>query len=346
MTTVAERETTVVARSCPQCGEACEPADAHCASCGAALHEGRARAVSADEVEEGYHCETCGSRVRGGGRSRRCAFCGSTYVVELPPDEDHPTPHVVALFQVEQDEATRAVRGWLSRRWLAPGAFRRQERLEGVQCVYVPFWAFSTRAESRWRARIGEFWYEQKKERYRAADGKWRTRTRTVRHTEWHGLSGKHHEFLANYLVSGSNGLPQRDADRLKPFDLTGGSRYAPHVVAGWSVEDCSVERDAAWDRSKAAFFDAETDAVARFLPGDVSELLEIETSFHDIAGSLVLLPVWLLTVRHEDTPYRVLVNGQSGRVTGESPTSPWKITGIALIVVAIIVTLLIVYGG
>ena len=72
------------------------------------------------------------------------------------------------------------------------------------------------------------------------------TRTRRVRETEWWNLSGRHHHYYSGYLVSGSRGLSQYDADRIKPFNLPAMKRYQPFFLAGWLSEEYSIAADEA----------------------------------------------------------------------------------------------------
>ena len=39
-----------------------------------------------------------------------------------------------------------------------------------------------------------------------------------------------------------------------------------------------------------------------------------------------LLLPIWSAAFRFRDRTFRFVVNGQSGKVRGERPYSPWKI--------------------
>jgi hypothetical protein len=60
------------------------------------------------------------------------------------------------------------------------------------------------------------------------------------------------------------------------------------------------------------------------FMPGDSHHSLTSETDLRDEAMDLVLLPVWVCAVRWRDDrpPVRLLVNGQTGAVVGETPVS------------------------
>ena len=44
------------------------------------------------------------------------------------------------------------------------------------------------------------------------------------------------------------------------------------------------------------------------------------------------MLPVWIATYRFENKVFRLLVNGQTGEVVGETPTVWWKIALAGLV--------------
>jgi hypothetical protein len=207
------------------------------------------------------------------------------------------------------------------------------EKLKGV---YLPFWSFSMLAHSRWSAQIGEYWYRT--ETYTTTEnGKTVTKTRTVRETEWWSLSGNHHRYYSHYLVSGSRGLSQQEADRVKPFHLAALKRYEPYYLAGWLSEEYSVERDHALGVCQQEFYQREHQNVAAFLPGDTQRGLRVDTHFSDINSDLILLPIYLLSYRYRDKLYRFMVNGQTGKASGDKPLS-WLKIGIAVVVALVIV--------
>ena len=66
-----------------------------------------------------------------------------------------------------------------------------------------------------------------------------------------------------------------------------------------------------------------------------------VETEFSNINSDLILLPIYLLTYRYRDKIYRFLINGQTGKMAGDKPLSPWR---IALAVGLVVVLLVIVW--
>jgi hypothetical protein len=277
-------------------------------------------------------------------RSYTCPFCDSNYVVEYTADQTgRQAPEFVVGFAVTAEEAMREFRRWLGRSgWFRPGDLKAAQVADKLKGIYIPFWSFSMLARSRWSAAIGEHWHRT--ETYTTMeDGKPVTKTRTVTETEWWDLSGRHHHYYAGYLVSGSRGLKQDDAERIKPFHLAALRRYAPCYLAGWLCEEYSVDRESAVAISQREFQRLEHEKIAAFLPGDTHRSLDAQIEFDDVGSDLILLPVYVLSYRYRDKLYRFLLNGQTGKAAGRKPVSWWKIglTAAAAVIVAVILALL-----
>jgi hypothetical protein len=240
-------------------------------------------------------------------------------------------------FAVTPDQAREKFRRWLRQaNWFRPGDLTRASVEDKLKGVYLPFWSFSMLAESSWTAQIGENW--TRVETYTTTEnGQTVTRTRTVIETEWWPLAGRHHEFYSGYLVSGSRGLKQADAERIKPFHLAALKRYEPSFLAGWLSEEYSVEREAALSVCQQEFAHREHAEVAAFLPGDTHSQVLLDTAFSQINSDLVLLPVYVLSYRYRQKLYRFLVNGQTGRESGDKPVSGKRILAVVFGVLVLI---------
>jgi hypothetical protein len=329
---------------CGSCGGPAEAGSSHCPACGAALAGGEAPGeTAASPLTAGFACKSCGATVacEPGRGSYACAFCGSTYVVELPGEGlARLVPEFVLPFRIDREEAGRIFARWSRGDFFTPGDVRAASRVDRLQGVYLPFWTFSMRAESTWEADIGEHWWETVSETVTDSQGKKTTRTRQVRHTEWHPLRGRHHSFHAHHLTSGSTGLPQGEAEGVFPFELIEMRRYRPHLLAGWLAEAFSVPREDALAACQQAFTEEEGRRIAEFLPGDTHKGLEWTTTFSEVADDLLLLPFWIGAYTYKGKVYRFVLNGQTGRATGTRPMSPWKIAAVLLVVLALLAVL------
>jgi len=345
---------------CDACGTPIESLDKFCPACGttnprytppargAAATTQRpieAELVVVDEpAQKHFRCDNCGSEMTADPQQRSyvCPFCDSTYVVEFSPNlTGRQRPEFVIGFTITPEQALAEFHKWLRQNsWFRPGDLAQAKIADRLKGIYLPFWSFSMLAQSTWRASIGEYWYRT--ETYTTTDSKGNrvTRTRQVRETEWFPLAGRHHRYYSGYLVSGSKGLPQGQAQRVMPFQLPALKRYEPYFLAGWLSEEYSVEREQALQLCQQEFYQREQQNIAAFLPGDTHSGLEASTTFDHINSDLILLPVYLLTYRYQDKLYRFLLNGQTGKMEGDKPVSWHRIgtvIGVCLAVIALI---------
>lgn len=333
---------------CEACGTPVEATDRFCPACAAPNPAVQlSETVEVVRKQKHFRCEGCGSEVATDPdhRSYVCPFCDSTYVVEFSREETgRQKPEFVIGFAVTLDQAREKFQQWLgSNSWFRPGDLKNATVVDKMKGIYLPFWGFSMLAESTWSARIGEYWYRT--ETYTTTEnGKTVTKTRQVRETEWWNLSGNHHRYHAGYMVSGSKGLSQREADRVKPFQLPALKRYEPYYLAGWLSEEYTVRREAALERSKQEFYERERQEIESFMPGDTHRDLHASTTFSHINSDLCLLPIYLLSYRYKEKLFRFMVNGQTGKVAGDKPLSWLKITMFSASVLLALLLLILLF--
>ncbi len=331
---------------CTRCGAPLDRDDRFCAACGLPHPISRAQQAG-PPPQRHFRCQTCGAELTTDlqQRSYVCPFCDSTYVVEFAPQlTGRQHPEFVIGFAITPQQALQAYHHWIAQRgWFRPGDLKSTRVDDKLRGVYLPFWSFTMRADSRFSAAIGEYWYRT--ETYAVlVGGRRTTRTRRVRETEWWPLSGQHHAYYSGYLISGSRGLSQSDAERIGPFQLAALKRYEPYFLAGWLSEEYSISRQEAEARCREEFLRREQHAVRDFLPGDTYRDLRVHTRLDLLESDLILLPVYVLTYRYRGRLYRFLMNGQTGRIAGAKPIS-WTRVGLAIgavvLLAAIVGTLL-----
>jgi hypothetical protein len=338
---------------CGACGAPVEPGDRFCTHCGATVEETPVADVVAESPPQRHiECQTCGAQITTSldQRSYTCPFCDSTYVTEnIEAASGRQPPEFVIGFAITPSDALERFRKWQRDNSIfRPGDLAMAEIEGKLRGVYLPFWRFTMRSHSRWAAEIGEHWYRT--ETYTTTEnGKTVTRTRQVQETEWWSLAGQHHLYHRDYLVSGSKGLPQQEAQRIGPFNLPALKRYEPYYIAGWTTEEYSIDQQQANDLCRAEFERRERAAVAAFLPGDTHRDLRVSTTFSDPTSDLCLLPVYLLSYRYQDQVYRFLLNGQTGRMAGDKPWSWRRIgaaIGIGVVLLAILIIIVLIIAG
>lgn len=330
--------------TCPFCGTAAQPDEE--AEPTATIEEYRLD-EALKKAPRGYGtatksqtCRACGAvfDVEPSVTATECPFCTSTQVVAHDEDDALIRPESVLPFAVEKNDAVRQFRSWLGGLWFRPNALKKAAQLERIRGVYLPAWTFDAQASSRWTAQAGYHYYVD--EQYTVEeDGKQFTRTRKVRKTRWEPASGSRTGSYDDWIVQASGGLDQAAIKGLLPFDLTQLKPYHTRFLSGFEAERYKVGLDAAWEIAQKELQQQEIHACRSLVPGDTQRDLKVATTWRDVHFKHTLLPVWVAAYRYDGKVYRYLVNGESGKASGEAPISKWK-------VFFFIVSLVVAIGG
>ena len=292
-----------------------------------------------------YSCPNCGAYVDFPAEllSTQCAFCDSPLVQEDRGAK--PPPGFIAKFVLDRGQAGGKLRAYFKQAWFLPKDLEKNARPEELKGVYVPFWAIDAVARTHYETQVGIHWYEQ--ETYTVVEnGERVTKTRTVQRTDWHPLSGSYARHYRNHLVCGSKGIPEEETNRLEPFDLGRCLEYEPAHVAGWLAEHFTVDVEKG---AVTAIEEIRAEQGARlpgFLPGDCYRGLNWSSEIEPEGSRSVLLPIWIATYRHKGEAFRLLVNGQTGSVTGSLPKDRLQPVLLAMAALLLLVVLGWLAGG
>jgi hypothetical protein len=202
--------------------------------------------------------------------------------------------------------------------------------------VYVPFWTFDAHVHSDWTAEAGYYYYET--EEYTSYEnGESVTRTRQVQRTRWESAWGRRDDDYDDTLVCASKGLPSELVDKFTSFNTKLLVPYGPQYLAGWKAESYAIDLQNAHGIGKQKMSTQQEARCARDVPGDTHRGLVVNNHWSRETFKHVLLPIWIAAYRYNEKPYRFLVNGQTGEVTGEAPYSWVKIFFFTLFCVAVI---------
>lgn len=282
-------------------------------------------------------CRTCGATVSFAGVAiaSACDFCGSDQVLEQESKRSLIRPQSLVPFGVEQARAREKFKTWLAGLWFRPNNLKHKAAVGEINGVYVPYWTFDAGVASQWTAEAGYYYYVTVS--YTTQEnGRSVQRTRQERRTRWEHASGWRNDTYDDVLVVASRGLPTKLAEKLTTFDTSSLVAYDPRYLAGWRAEEYAVELDEGWSNGKAKMERGQYQKCGRDVPGDTQRGLRVQNQFSNETFKHVLMPIWIASYRYEEKPYRFLVNGQTGEVTGEAPWSWIKITLFTLLMLAI----------
>ncbi|WP_375559298.1 hypothetical protein ACE193_16370 [Bernardetia sp. OM2101] len=281
-------------------------------------------------------CDGCGARatLKPNVVSDECAFCGTPLVTSSPETVEVFQPKSLLPFTIDQKEAGKLFKDWVSSLWFAPNDLKKRAALtEKLKGMYIPYWTFDSDTNSRYQGARGDYYYTT--ENYTDSDGN--AQTRQVRHTRWTNVSGRIDHFFDDTLVLASHSLPQKYVDKLEPWDLEKLAGYDDRYLSGFQTETYQVDLKSGFEVAKDKMETQIRTMVSSDIGGDEQRIQSVQTNHNDITFKHILLPLWISAYRYNDKAFRFLVNARTGEVQGERPYSVIK---IALAVIAVLIIL------
>ena len=252
-----------------------------------------------------------------------CPFCGAKIVAQ--PREADPllAPEGVLPFSITQKTASESIKKWISTRWFAPNALKRQAEQDKSQGVYLPFWTYDAQTDSAYRGERGEHYYET--EHYTDSDGK--RQSRQVQRTRWYSASGHVSHFFDDVLIAATSSVPRKRLDDLEPWGLADMKPYEPAYLSGFQAQRYQIALTAGFETAKIVMADTIDSLVRRDIGGDEQRVHHVDTRYSELTFKHLLLPVYISAYRYQGKVFQVVVNARTGEVQGERPYSVWKIT-------------------
>lgn len=277
-------------------------------------------------------CRGCGAVSLVEARATRCPFCDAPVVIREELLEVI-TPESVLPFAIERRDAGDRFRRWVESRWFAPNDLKARARGRGMDGVYLPYWAFDSRTDTRYRGQRGRHHYVTVEH----TDAEGQRSTKTVRRTRWRRVSGQVRRHFRNVLVVASRSLPSRMLNRLEPWDLDALHPFDPGFLSGFFAERYGVDLRSGFEGARKRMEPEIRRDVCRDIGGDAQRITRLDVGHDDVRFKHLLLPLWISSFRYGDRVYRFIVNARTGRAYGERPYSAWKI-GIAVAAAALVV--------
>jgi Zn finger protein HypA/HybF involved in hydrogenase expression len=340
----------VVDFKCPQCGAvtaySAEAGGLVCEHCGYS-EKARAAVVGAaaptyeftvetvERAEQGWgidrkevECQNCGARmsVPPENLTATCPFCGSNKVIQRAATQDNLRPRFLIPFKLDAEKCRQIARTWLGSSWMT---FRGLQELAGEAAftpIYTPFWTFDSTTRADWEAEVGHTVSEQYYE-----DGQWKTRTKT----EWRWEHGSARENFQNLLVSGTSRLSSRHLEKIKNYDMSALVDYAPQFLAGMHAQAYDTSLDQAWEVGRKEMRERTREACVQQASTSQVRNFSMNLDFSDESWRYILLPVYLSAYPYSGRTYQVMLNGETGTISGQRPVDWNRIWLVAALLIA-----------
>jgi len=244
-------------------------------------------------------CRGCGGAVvmEVGAEHPQCLFCGARALEQTELPETVEPPKQFLPFAQTEDDADTAFRTFARSSIWYPSDIR-QARLE-LRPLLLPAWLWSGEVEGHYVGLV----------RAASSSGK-------------RPVSGVGTESLTGVLVPSSTAISRTELSAISPFDASAATAFDV-LDATAPFELGTLTRSAA---THAAMREMENIIVGQIAAETRTSKVRVSCLYSELEGEPVLLPVYVGTYRRGEKFFRVVINGQSGELTGHAPYSIVKI--------------------
>lgn len=285
-----------------------------------------------------FLCPNCGAEIVTDATTAAtyCYYCHNPVVLSGRLSGEF-LPNKVLPFAVEKEEVINRFLAWTKKKWFVPKAFFNKDQIDKLTGVYFPYWATDAEVDGTMQAngtviriwRIGDIEYTETKQFAVSRAGK---------------LSFK--ELVKNAL---SKNTQQKMVEGVQPFPLDKAIDFKSQYLAGFQAEKRDIEYEAIKSQIQSELKDY-SEKLLKDTANGYTTLTGVRTSasITNEVNNYVLLPVWLVTYRSNDSSKKVYyyaMNGQTGKVSGVLPISQKKLGLTALGIFAGLAILFLIGG-
>lgn len=258
-----------------------------------------------------YNCPSCGAELiyDAAAAASKCPYCDNPILVPgqfsggLKPDWIIP-------FKIDKAAAEKALRQHYKGKYFLPRSFKNGNHIREIQGVYVPFWLFDGTAK-------GELLYEGTKVR------QYRNGNYEITETQYFDITRSGNLSFEKIPVNASLRMDDAFMDSIEPYDYKELRDYSNAYLPGYLADRYDVGAEESRDRADKRCENSLDAAMKKTIKG-YSSIVEKGGSISLERGKVhyALLPVWVLHTKWNGKMYTFMMNGQSGKVTGDLPVS------------------------
>lgn len=265
-----------------------------------------------------YNCPSCGAQLicDATTAATECPYCGNPSIVPGQFVNDL-RPDYVIPFRLDKEAAKRALLEHYKGKPLLPGAFKTANHVNKIQGVYVPFWLFDGRAEG------GATFEATRSHTHRQGDDE-------ITETEHFTVVRAGSLDFQGVPVDGSSKMDDDYMDSIEPFDYSALTRFSTAYLPGFLADKYDVGVEACARRADERCANTFVDELRGTVVG-YDTCVEMGRDVRLLRGKVhyALMPVWVLNTKWNGKDYMFMMNGQTGKMVGDLPTSQAKFWGL-----------------
>lgn len=252
-----------------------------------------------------------------------CPHCNQTTVTPLAPDEviQLAPPELVVPFTAQQARMRTNMAQFVRGIRFSPPDLSVDTLRARLRPLYIPLWLVDSDVAAQWQAEVG-YDYDVVSHEERYAGGSWQTIEKQETKVRWEQRVGKLQRRYEN--VSAPALEDQETLQKLLGrFQLDSAESYrSTHLGKAFVRLPNRLSADA-WADAEPQFLERAADECRRAAAAQHLRHYQWRPTFSDRRWTHLLLPVYATYYRDDDgNPLPVLLNGQTGRISGRRRAS------------------------
>ena len=258
-----------------------------------------------------YLCETCGGEVLcdENTTSTTCPYCGNPVLLKGRLTGGLK-PNYIIPFKLEKDAARENLNKYFKGKILLPSDFKKLNEVKEVTSLYVPYWIFDAQVDgiAHFRATTRRTW----------SDSNYRyTETRYYKIIRGGKIAFEH------LPVDASKKMDDKMMESIEPFDFSGAQEYNNAYIVGYAADKYDVSKEETFQRANVRIKEGTVDAFRSTIHGyNTVEFESANINYESNSASYAMYPVWTLNSEYKEEKYQFAMNGQTGKIVGNLPTS------------------------
>ena len=260
-------------------------------------------------------CNSCGAEIvtDKNTASTFCAFCGSPALVSRRLTREFKPDYIIP-FKFDKEKAIQYFEEYCASVSHLPKNFKSKKVLSKMTGLYVPTWIISTEVEVNvvGKGKMGKMVDSAYADNYAMTSGNYA-----------HLTYGKVKFRLKDVPFDGEIKIANRLMAAAEPFNYDELVRFRPEYLQGFFAEkydeqplDMTDRIYKRLDRYALEVCDKITFGYDDFVPESDASI----TRYNNQNIKYALLPCWFLSIDYDGINYQYIVNGQTGKVSGEFP--------------------------
>jgi len=191
-----------------------------------------------------YSCDSCGGEiiVDETTSSTKCPYCGNNLVVSKELSGDL-RPNYVIPFKNDKETVQGNLRKFFRKKPLLPSSFSKENVIEEIKSLYVPFWLFDADVAGRVRFK-GEI------------TRTWSDSDYDYKETKYYSIIRGGEIAFDHIPVDGSSKMEDQLMESIEPYDFKEAEEFNVAYLAGYAADRYDIDKTVTFNRATQRFRD------------------------------------------------------------------------------------------